>query len=109
MTVCEAFPGAANKHKATGEQALQGVLGVAGSPCRAHTCPDVVDVLLYVLDSWLMQAQTQLQFQIQFIDLGGHYDPGITGTLSKPLLEVLKKTSSKSGGETSKGQPCQEL
>ena len=72
-------------------------------PRMAPTCSDIVNILLHVLESRLVQVQAELQFRIQLINLGSHNDASIEGTLVKPLLQVFKEASSKPGGEMSKG------
>lgn len=86
------------------------VLGGVGLPREGGpTCPDIVDVLLNVLEPRLVQVQAQLQFGIQTVNLGGHHDLSVEGTLVKPLLKVLEEAGSKSAGENSESQPSQQI
>lgn len=81
-----------------GLQTLQGMPGdKVDLPRMAPTCSDIVNILLHVLESRLVQVQTELQFRIQLVNLGSHDDASIEGALVKPLLQMFKEASSKPG------------
>lgn len=63
----------------------------------ARTCSDIVNILLHLLESWLVQVQPKLQLRIQLVDLGSHNDPSVEGTLVEPFLKMFKEASSNPG------------